>query len=262
MLEGIWLGHTRDSNEALIGNKNGVVKAFAVRKKPAEEQWDGQMIKELRGTPEQPNPNKKGLNIPIHVRFDVEEETQEPDIDIKPARQEDKPRAIYIKPWMTEEYGFTEDCPGCDAKRAGMSIPKPHNKKCRERLEEAMKGDERGRKAQDLADERWKHWTAKEMEKEDKKAEEESKKKQVMETQANKKVKTKEESEEESNNRGIGKQPETETKSNEDAEDSGGAACSDGRDYKANAKKVRGPKKKRSRRRQKDEGSKKKNKLI
>ena len=43
--EGVWLGHTRDSDEALIGSTDGVVKAFAVRKKPIEQQWDGKMVK-------------------------------------------------------------------------------------------------------------------------------------------------------------------------------------------------------------------------
>ena len=233
--EGIWLGHTRDSNEAVIGTKERVVKAFAIRKKPVEEQWDGQWIKEMKGTPEQPNPNKKGLTIPIHVRFDAEEETSETEIDIKPARREDKPRAIYIKQWMTEEYGFTEDCPGCDAKRAGMSIPKPHNLKCRERLEEAMKNDERGKKAQELVEERWKHWTAKEMEKDDKKAEEENKKKQATEEHTEPAGKAKEGRKEKNDEKGTEGHAEAETNTNTDAEDSGGAACSDGRDYNTEA---------------------------
>ena len=43
--EGLWLGHTRNSNEILVGTLNGVVRAYAVRKRPEEEQWDAEFIK-------------------------------------------------------------------------------------------------------------------------------------------------------------------------------------------------------------------------
>ena len=43
--EGLWLGHARDSNEIIIGTRRGVVRAWAIRKKPASEQWDGDLIK-------------------------------------------------------------------------------------------------------------------------------------------------------------------------------------------------------------------------
>ena len=36
-LEGLWLGHSRTSNEVLIGTKEGVVKAWPVKRKPDEE---------------------------------------------------------------------------------------------------------------------------------------------------------------------------------------------------------------------------------
>ena len=34
---GVWLRHARNSSEVLIGNLHGVVRAWAVRRKPAEE---------------------------------------------------------------------------------------------------------------------------------------------------------------------------------------------------------------------------------
>ena len=40
--EGIWLGHNRGSNEALIGTPRGVMKAWAVRRRVPEER-DGVM---------------------------------------------------------------------------------------------------------------------------------------------------------------------------------------------------------------------------
>ncbi len=76
--EGVWLGHNRDSNEVLIGTDNGVVKAFAVRKKPKEEQWNGERIKHMKGTPARPNPRRVGAEVPVHVRFGEEFDDEEP----------------------------------------------------------------------------------------------------------------------------------------------------------------------------------------
>ena len=39
-LEGLWLGHSRTSNEVLIGTKEGVVKAWAVKGRPEETRLD------------------------------------------------------------------------------------------------------------------------------------------------------------------------------------------------------------------------------
>ena len=60
--EGLWLGHSRNSNEIYIGTRGGVVRAWAIRKKPEQEQWDGKLIKEMAGTPARPDPNK-GLDM-------------------------------------------------------------------------------------------------------------------------------------------------------------------------------------------------------
>ena len=144
--EGLWLGQARSSNELLIGTYAGVVRAWAIRKKPWDEQWDPRLIKEMKGTPRQPNPLKPGTNIPIMIHFDETGGEGEPEARV-PARREDKPRAVYIKEWMLEEFGYTGDCPGCNAKRAGTSLQRSHTSECRQRLEEALSKDEKGKKA-------------------------------------------------------------------------------------------------------------------
>ena len=67
--EGLWLGHARTFNEIYMGTRNGVVRAWGIRKKPEAEQGDGQLIKEMRGTPAKPDLNKAGSTIPITVPF-------------------------------------------------------------------------------------------------------------------------------------------------------------------------------------------------
>ena len=83
----------RSSNEIYIGTREGVVRAWAIRKKPEAEQWDGRLIKEMRGTPAKPNPNRSGNTIPIAVSVDrpSEEEAEER----RDTRTEGKPRFIY-----------------------------------------------------------------------------------------------------------------------------------------------------------------------
>ena len=49
--KGIWLGHTRHTPEVLIGTQDGIVKAYAVRRLAPADQWDGELLKTIRGSP-------------------------------------------------------------------------------------------------------------------------------------------------------------------------------------------------------------------
>ena len=49
--EGLWLGHTRSSNEVLVGTTAGIVKAYAVRRRPLGERWDDKIVFNLKATP-------------------------------------------------------------------------------------------------------------------------------------------------------------------------------------------------------------------
>ena len=52
--EGIWLGHSRNSNETLVGTDDGVVRAFAIRGFPEGQRWNGERIKRMQGTLKNP----------------------------------------------------------------------------------------------------------------------------------------------------------------------------------------------------------------
>ena len=75
--EGVWLGHARISSEALIGTKDGVIRAWTVKRKIEEERWSSSKIKEMRGTPVQPNPSMPGINIPIIINMEASDERAE-----------------------------------------------------------------------------------------------------------------------------------------------------------------------------------------
>ena len=48
---GVWLGHARSTNAALIATVEGVIKAWGIRRLPEGQQWDGQRIKSIKGSP-------------------------------------------------------------------------------------------------------------------------------------------------------------------------------------------------------------------
>ena len=103
--EGLWLGHARNSNEAVIGTSEGVVRAFAIRRQDEGNLWSADKIRSLQGTPQQPDPSKGGLHIPVRVRFDPKE-TAEPIPSVLPKRE--PPRRMRLSETILEKYGFTE----------------------------------------------------------------------------------------------------------------------------------------------------------
>merc|ERR1712086_1135898 len=68
--EGVWLGHARGSSEALVGTKDGVVRAWTVRMMPEGERWDAEAITEMQGTHSRPSTATSGLHIPIAIHIE------------------------------------------------------------------------------------------------------------------------------------------------------------------------------------------------
>ena len=118
--EGIWLGPARNSNETLIGTKEGIIRAYTIKRQDSKSRWDGKLIKEMQGTPHQPNPNSTDYNIQTRVGKDL------------------TMRRMMITQAMLTRYGYTEGCEGCRYKRAGLPSSRMHSEKCRSRILEAM----------------------------------------------------------------------------------------------------------------------------
>ena len=152
--EGLWLGHARSSNEALIGTENGVVRAWAVKRRQEEERWDAKRILEMQGTPARPNPQSPGVDVPVHIHLPQESEVPLPG-EPPPARVETAPRRTYLKARDFEKHGYTEGCEGCRRLRTGGMGARPHTETCRNRMEERLKeeDDPRWRRAKEKLDE-------------------------------------------------------------------------------------------------------------
>ena len=68
--EGVWLGHARGSSEALVGTKDGVVRAWTIRRMPEGERWDAEAITEMQGTPSRLSAAMPGLRVPIAINIE------------------------------------------------------------------------------------------------------------------------------------------------------------------------------------------------
>ena len=174
---GIWLGHTRESNEMLVGTEGGARRTYAVKRLPEEDRWDADRVKNMVGTPRQPDPARGGLHVPVQVRFEAEEPEEVP-IDTNPSRREGVPKRVCIKDADLKKYGYTEGCVGCDSRLRGPpgrqnKARRNHDEVCRRRLEEAMKVDPQDKNRVIGAEERITDAIARNIEKEDQRAQEE-----------------------------------------------------------------------------------------
>ena len=108
------------------------------------ERWDTELIQTIQGTPQQPDPGKSGIAIPIGFRF----ESKPAEVGVQPVREMMEPMARRrgITQTELEKYGFTEGCPGCIAKQRGEVAKKGHSEACRKRIENLMRQDEGDRK--------------------------------------------------------------------------------------------------------------------
>ena len=93
--EVLWLGHTRTSTEVLIGTAEGVVRAWAVRRKAEDERRSGANIKKMQCEPARPNPNMPGSDIPIRMKVTMDFPNAAAE-ETTPQRTEDQSRRTYL----------------------------------------------------------------------------------------------------------------------------------------------------------------------
>ena len=61
--DGIWLCIADRTGEAIIGTKDGVIKARDVRSMEEKEAWNIGRFNDIRGTPWEPVPGREGIEI-------------------------------------------------------------------------------------------------------------------------------------------------------------------------------------------------------
>ena len=129
----------------MIGTAEGIVRAWAIRRKADGERWNAERLRNLCGTPSQPVPGRIGSRIPIHVNAEIDESIV-PE-EFMPKRIEDTPRRVYLQRRHFLRHGYSENCEGCRRSRtSGALTMRAHTEECRRRMYLAMASDEEDRR--------------------------------------------------------------------------------------------------------------------
>ena len=149
-VHGTWVGMTQRTNEHLVVLAQGgpAVRVRTVKRKPLEDRWDADAVREVKATPYKPNPKDQSQAevhdasrgqgdevLPvIEVRGDGTQ-LEEAEVEEREVRRRD----FKITKRILEKYGYDPDCPGCTGALTGKR--REHTLKCRVRLEEKMNDD-------------------------------------------------------------------------------------------------------------------------
>ena len=136
---GVYLGSMVRSNESVIGTVQGVIKAFAVKRRPMRDRWNHQAVTEMPGALIRPNPTGPGhehITISIEGRAEREEAKKDEAEDAE--SKDNHTRRTIITRGIFETVGYTEHCEGCRYMQARMEEQTPHTGACRGGIEEEM----------------------------------------------------------------------------------------------------------------------------
>ena len=147
--EGVYLGLRLTSSEKIIGTPSGILVVQSIRRKPADKQFNLEMLKAVKGTPWHPNP-EKGPNADadrLPEPIAIEPVVAPTELPPQPGQTERLPtyRRMYIRQSDLEKFGYTGGCEACAAIREGRERQGiNHNEKCRARIQEALKETSQG----------------------------------------------------------------------------------------------------------------------
>ena len=145
---GIFVGVRPKSGELLVADKRGEIQKVRWAKRiPKEDRWSvhcAEWVKHTpwnryRGDPAEDGDIAEEKKMEARRRVLKEEMEGEEKEDLVKKKYV-APRAFKIAKEDAEKHGYTRGCAGCVSWFRGLAR-QPHTKECRERFEEAMKGD-------------------------------------------------------------------------------------------------------------------------
>eukprot|EP00971_Amphidinium_carterae_P195845 3886384-Amphidinium_carterae.3 len=117
-LKGIFLGTVCKSNELYMGTATGVVKKRSVRRLAEHEQQDTELLHSIKGIPWMLNLHEVKHDTIVLPGAIVEGA----DLPPRAPRAETESRRVYLRANVElREFGYTLNCGGCDAARAGLT---------------------------------------------------------------------------------------------------------------------------------------------
>ena len=118
--DAIFLGILDRSDELIVGTPAGVFKARSVKCLSNRDRIAPEYFNSIRGLPWQPVPGEPAYDIPVSLH--VSAPSIAPEINLpRPLEPPPDPKArrVYIRKNIELlKYGYTANCPGCNAARA------------------------------------------------------------------------------------------------------------------------------------------------
>ncbi len=148
ILSGFYVGTDGRNADALVMTKEGIIRGTSIHRRPEEERWNSEEIKECRGMPWDWRPNRQErMPSPMPVSMP---EMKEP--EVKPSTRDSGPRRLYVRKRDIDVsaggIGLTPGCPGCEA-YAIDGPARSHSDECRRRVQEALEKTEAGQERVD-----------------------------------------------------------------------------------------------------------------
>ena len=146
-VEGIWAGiYPRTGEHIVIRHDGEAIRARTVHRVVEQERWNVNMIRDVKATPRQPNPNIEEKDR-IDAKLATEEPAARPDggAELGEPEQADghaAPRELRITDRLLDKFGYTPGCPGCIHKQLGLEGHRGHSTACRQRVYDEMRKDE------------------------------------------------------------------------------------------------------------------------
>ena len=140
-VKGVWLGHAMSSNTSLVDTDKGVIKALAIRRLSENEQWDGELIRKIVGTPMDWKLDANEDQQMVELGNDGSPEVSD-QVRIPKSSRAGERRSMYLTKKDFESHGYTDGCQGCKDLASGRRGPvsgfAPHTTACRRRMESAI----------------------------------------------------------------------------------------------------------------------------
>ena len=154
-IQGTWVDwDDRTGEHIVVLESEQAVRVRTARPVTEGERWNAAKVLAIKATPNKPNPRQAEQRDPLPARDAVRADDNVHGQDLPEARvREGEHRDFRITGSILSKYGYTDECIGCRHKRAGLD-PRAHTNECRQRLEEAIKVEERYKEVIRRRDER------------------------------------------------------------------------------------------------------------
>ena len=133
----VFVGVRVKTTERIVMDTTGTYAVQSVRRVPEEQRYDNRLLRNVRGTPWEPNPGDVSTDLPEPTLIIP----QLPDVEPTPTRvyNSDNKGTRNVH---NRRLGYTAGCRACEVHRAGQSMSgQEHTTECKRRLEDAMTTD-------------------------------------------------------------------------------------------------------------------------